>query len=225
MSIRKDGSGTIDFSYVLPNNTSAQMKAMQELKKEMIRAAGEEYVPRPVDKHFELFMDPSDKAVHDLVDTYKPYGITLEQFKIEVQEGRRRIRIHLRFSDLAKAAESDLFRVHWPVTLVKQADGSYQFNARNGQPSAAPNLDFSDPATLKAITPILRGFKASIRINTPGPIVSTSAPSKAGHSAVWTFSFNGNPRAFSAFQSANMSIRFQGNGLALSEVKPAPRTP
>jgi len=225
MSIRKDGSGNIEFAYILPDNTSAQMKAMDALKKEMIKAAGETYEPRPVDRHFELFMDPTDAAVRDLMKTYEPYGIALERFKIEVLEGRKRIRLHLRFANLAKAAESDLFRLHWPTTLVRQANGSYRLNVTNGWPSEEPDLDFSDPATLKAITPILKDFKATIRINTPGEIVSAGTPNAGKHSAVWAFSFNEDPRAFSAFRTANMSIRFHGDGLTLPEIKPTAKTP
>ena len=225
MSIRKDGSGSIDLTYVLPDNTAAQMKAAELLKQEMIKAAGEKYEPRPVDTHYALFMDPSDKPIRDLIARCEPYGITLERLKIEVLEGRRRVRIHLRFSDIAKAAKSDIFRIHWPVTLVKHADGTYQLNVTNGRPADEPELDFSDPATLKAITPVLRGFKATIRINTPGEVISTEASTVGRSSAVWTFNFNEDPRAFSTFKTTNMSIRFKGEGLALPEIKAAKPTP
>lgn len=222
LSIREDGSGSLELTYALPDNTSAQMKAIQELRKEMLKAAGKQYAPKPLDTHFSLFADPVDDAIRDLVKQHEPYGITLENLKIEVLEGRKRVRMVLRFSNLAKAAESDLFRLHWPVTLLKQTDGSYQLNLTNGRPGGEPNLDYTDAGTLKSITPILQDFKVTIRINPPGEIVRTSAPRTSAHSAVWTFNFSENPRAFSAFQAANMSVRFKGDGLALPEVRPAP---
>lgn len=217
MSVRKDGSGTIEVVYALPDNTAAQMKALHELQKEMIRAAGEKYVPRPVDMHFRLLMDPSDTAARELMKNYDQYGIELESYKIDVLEGRRQVRLRLRFADLAKAAGSDLFRIHWPTTLEKTDDGNYRLSVTNGRPAEEPNLNFSDPATIKAITPILKGFKASIRINVPGEIVTAGA-SHGKNSAVWTFSFSKDPRAFSAYKAARMSILFKGEGLALPEV-------
>ena len=221
ITIRKDGSGTMTLSYNLPDNTSIQMKAMRELNKEMMRAAGETYQPRPVDNHFDLLMDPVDKNIRDLIKKYEPQGLSLDDLRIEVLEGRKRVRIQLRFEDLAKAAQSDLFRAHWPLALTKMADSVYLLNMTNGHPGKEPELDFTDSATLKAITPILKGFKVIIRIVPPGEITSTSAAQSSKRSAVWTFDFDRNPSAFSSFQTANMNVRFRAAGLKLSET-PAP---
>ena len=236
IAIRKDGSGTVALTCLIPERTISQMRTMQKLKKEMIRVAG---IGNPstklragaegsgtrgavredeiVSRHFDLLFDPVEERIRKELKQYEKNGVFVESMRISVRNARRIVKINLRFRNLAKAAESDLFKAHWPFTLSRTAEGHYQFRGRIGM-GGKSSMSSSKPETMKSLAPILSEFKAVLKVGVPGKIIRTNASRKSDSLAIWVYDFNKNQNAFYAFRNCHMNVLFTGKGLDLPEV-------
>jgi hypothetical protein len=66
---------------------------------------------------------------------------------------------------------------------------------------------------------VMKGFRAVIRVKTPGKILQTNAPEKDERSATWTYDVEKDPQALKKVQQASMQIVFAGEGLKIPEFK------
>ena len=231
--IKQDGSGTVELTCDIPERTISQMKTMQKLKKEMIRAScqgNEEQglrsglatdkvgIDKIVSRHFDLLFNPSEDQIRKELKQYEKNGISIDSMSVSVRNARRIIKINLRFKDLLKAAESDLFRAHWPFTLSKTAKGRYQFRGRIEMGGTSPVPSSPKPETMMALAPILSEFKAVLKVSVPGKILRSNALRQSKASAVWVYDFSKDQNAFHAFQNCKMDILFDGKGLDLPDI-------
>ena len=232
--IKKDGSGIVELTCIIPERTITQMKTMQKLKKEMIRASSSAVLAKEqtgpvvgkkdtgedevVSRHFSLLFDPAEERIRKELKQYEKDGIFIESILIFVRNARRIVKINLRFKDLVMAAESDLFRAHWPFTLSRTAKGNYQFRGRTGMGEKSSPSSSVNPETSKTLTSIFSNFKAVLKVSVPGKIIRTNASRKSDYSGAWIYDFNKNQNAFSAFRNCRMNILFTGRNLDLPKV-------
>ena len=71
----------------------------------------------------------------------------------------------------------------------------------------------------------MHGFKAAIRVKTPGRILETNAPEKSERQAGWIFDLELDPEALRKVQEASLRIVFEGKGLEIPAFRSAPAKP
>lgn len=221
------GSGHIELYCIIPERTIVQFKAMRKLQAEMEKAAGKDVLrnsaadgetfalEKRLYRNLGLLMDGVEEQIRSRLSVYRKDGISVDHLKISVRNASRHIRLKLHFTDIAKAAQTELFRTHWPLDLVKTDDGNYLLrnSVRLGSepgPSEPP-----DDKELKSVEPVFLGFKARFKISVPGDILKAGTNRKSKRSAVWLYDFNSDSRAFYAFQRGEMNVLFDGEGLGL----------
>ena len=66
---------------------------------------------------------------------------------------------------------------------------------------------------------LMEGFRAVIRVRTPGRILETNAPEKTDNSATWTFDLEKDPQALQKIQRLAPRIVFEGKGLKIPDFR------
>ena len=215
LTIEKNGSGNIELTYIIPEQTVAQMKSMFKLRDQMDLITGQS-APQTKEEIFQrLFFDPAEERIRQQLKRYEPFGITIDTLKVETRSSARNVNLKVLFADLARLAKTDFFPEHG-FTLARNKDGTYTFY-RASEPNGSQENIGSEAAGL--LTPVLNGFRAALKINTPGKIIETNASRKTLYNAAWIFEFDKDPNAMTALQRQNMKIVFDGKDLNLPEVR------
>jgi hypothetical protein len=218
LSLAKDGSARLEVSYSIAEEAVDRFQSMFELEARMARVAGETLPKDREDAWHRLLLQPEEEAIRNRLAGYDKYGMRVDKLKVESRGGRREVQIVLLAEDLARAAESDLFR-QYGFSLRKNRTGNYVFY-RPGKKPPQDAAQQPDPEDSEQLSPLLAGFKVHIRVNTPGRILETNAAGKGLYAATWTFDFDREPTALADLQRQDLYIVFDGRGLTLPEVAP-----
>jgi len=218
LTIRADGSGTLEMEYVIPESTLAQLKAMQRLRKRLATVEGDrKTVEEPDDEYTRFLLYYGSEDIEKKFKQYEKHGIRLERIKVESRDARRHVELKARFRNITQLQDTAMFPEHG-FTLERQSDGNYFFRRRpligTGEPTPRPS-----EKEVRTLTPILRGFYVTVQINTPGRIIRTNAPRRSLYRAEWSFDFAQDPNAFTDFQNQEFRIAFEGRGLSLPQLK------
>ena len=223
LTLKKDGSGEMEIEYVITDQALTQLTAMFNLEKELALAAGEQPPAVKPNDLTRLMLDPDEDAIRTQFKTYRSLGVTFEDLKVDVREGRKHLKMKILFQDLAKLAQADFFADHG-FSLERTPEGNYMLTRvpPDSQAGAEPPPRISDPETEKELTPLLGGFSASYSVKVPGRIIRTNAPRKSLYSAEWAFNFDDDPNAFANFHFQRLALLFDGENLDLPAVAQAP---
>ncbi len=213
LTLNDDGSGLIDITYTLPEETVTQMSGMMTLADELAEAAGE---PPPGDKHgyLELLLNPSENRIKSKVESYDVPGLKLNTVKVESRDGSRRVRLQLLFKNIQDLAETDFFADHG-FTLTRLEGGNYRMVRKGTETSGPQPVDLDDPQIVRLLTPILGGFEAMVKVKTPGRILQANTTRRSLRQAAWNFEFNRDAEDFREFYTKDLIAVFEGAGLSL----------
>lgn len=214
LSLRRDGSGTLDISYSVTEEVVDRIKAMQTLHRELTppedaAAAAPLYA----------FFDPSQERLEAAVRKLEKYGVKAEDLVFENREVSRHVRARLYFEDLAKLAKAPAFQ-QYGFNLTRNAQGDYVLSRPSRTRDASADLPYGDPEVTRNLGPMLEGFRVDVRIETPGRILDTNASRSSPTSAMWSFDFARDPAAVAAFRDRDLTVVFDGRGLSLPLVMP-----
>lgn len=210
ITLNKDGSGNVTFMYGMSEQTINQMKAMAEMGKSMGEQEG---VEAPDDDNpFEFDVDKVKKKFEAMKDK----GISLKSVKTSTKDGWKYMNISFDFKDIALMNEAEVMGES-PLTITKNADGNYVITSRmSGDDMGAGE---AGEEQMKAMLPMLAGMRIAVKVNTPGAIISTTAPVKGKNFAEWVFDVDKDPDSILKMSKTKMEIVFDGKGCTIPEVK------
>ena len=88
LELKRDGSGTLDVSYSVPEQTITQIKAMLKLERELAIAAGESAKTYKEDEYTRLVFIPVEELLRKKLKEFEPFGITVSTLKVSSRSGR-----------------------------------------------------------------------------------------------------------------------------------------
>jgi hypothetical protein len=218
-TIKPDGSGSISLKYSIAEQSISQIHAMRMLTTELasVQPGTATVAPAGFDRY--LF-DPVDGDLRALLRTYEPYGVTVEKVEVRTRNARREVEIKAKFKDLAQLSKTEIFR-QYGFRLSRNQNMQYELfrAAVTNDPEAA--AVFSDPDSVRQVTPLLSGFSVSLNVRVPGKIIRSSAPQRTvtPYSATWVFDFDREPRAFLDLQRQVFSVTFEAGNVRLPEIR------
>lgn len=209
ITLNKDGSGKIEIVYGMSEQTINQMKAMAEMAQQMA-PEGEE---APKDDSFEF--DPAQ--IKEGFKGLKDKGITLESVKTEKKDGWQYVNMVVAFKDISKIKDVPEMG-NSPLTVTKDASGNYIISSgMSGDSKMGQGMQ--NPEQMKAMLPMFKGMRISMKINTPTSIIETNAPIKEKRSAQWVIDVDKDPDSISKLSKMDMKVVFDGKGCSIPEVK------
>ena len=218
LTLKEDGSGTLEISYSLAEQTVAQVEAMNKLRRELVAAAGTN-APTARPAGFDSFLfNPQKGEIVTKLKEYEPRGIVVEKMELKSLDIRRNVNIKIRFNSLAEFAKTDFFQA-FGFSVTKDAQGNYVLERPPSHQTPAVRPDMSDPETLRVLSPLLNGFSVSFTVNSPARILRTTAPITTPYSASWRFDFDRDPDALMAMQSQCFQLVVDGNAIKLPEIQ------
>lgn len=216
--MEKDGSGSLEISYSISEQSITQVKSMLKLQQQLALTAGEEDDALELDEMTELILDPSENRFRKKVASYSALGIKLTDIRIRTRKTRRHVDLKIECDNLANLARTDLLE-GCMFALQRDADGNYTYTEKgvdSGEPSP---VDMTNPQTVRLLSPILGGFKVEQTVKLPGRIIRTNAHRKGITTASWTYDLSRNQNAFVTYQRRNLVIVFDGQGLDLPDIR------
>ena len=220
--IRETGAGTIQIGYSIAEQTVAQLEAMRRLEKNLRETARADSPSPAQEDYTRLLFNPVKDEIVSLLKEYEKFGITTEKVEVRSRDMRREVEVRVRFADLAKLAQTGLFR-QYGFALRKDQKGNYVLSrpAQNPRPGGEPKP--VDPETAKQLNPLLGGFSVTLTVHTPGPVLKATAPASSPSSVTWSFEYDRDPNAILAIQDQDFAVVFDGQGLNLPEISLAPQ--
>ncbi len=213
MTLNDDGSGTIDITYTLPEETVTQISGMMKLADDLAEAEGN---PPPGDAHgyLELLLNPSESRIKRQVENYGVDGLELKTVKVQSRDGSRQVTLQLTFKNIHDLAKTDFFADRG-FTLTRVQGGNYRLERKGIETTSTQPVDIDDPQVVRLLTPILGGFDATIGVKTPGRILQANTTRRSLRQAVWNFEFNRDAADFRSFYTKDLVVVFEGAGLSL----------
>ena len=206
LTLNPDGSGTIHLSYARSEEGDDTVQGMM---RSMMEQAGPE---------METPLDFTDEELRRDFKEYEPYGVTLESLKSEERDGWQYRHMVIRFRDLKGLSQTG-FLSDRNITLARNPQGNYIFTQTAAHGNLPEELASDDPQTEYMMAQLMEGFRAVIRVRTPGRILETNAPEKTDNSATWTFDLEKDPQALQKIQRLAPRIVFEGKGLKIPDFR------
>lgn len=210
LTLNADGSGTIDLTYGMSEES---VRSFQEMSEDM--AAGSNDLSEAA-----MPFDFSDEDIRNDFKDYEEDGVALESVSTSVRDGWKYRRMVIAFRNLEGLARSG-FLADRRFSLTRDAQGNYVLvQASGGNGEMAGQLSaLGGPEMQEVMSAMMKGFRAVIRIRTPGRILETNAPEKDDRTASWSFDLEKDAQALEKAQAAAMRIVFEGKGLKIPEFK------
>ncbi len=211
VTLNKDGSGTVDFTYGMKEETLKQLKSMSE--------AGEEGSSGSMSMDSFEF---DEAKVREKFEGLKDKGVTLKKVSSEKKDGWEYMTVVFDFKDLSALRDADTPLDEF--SLSKNADGNYVFTTKGG--GEEKEMTDEEKQQMQMMAAMFAGMKIDIRINTPGQVLETNATSRGADYAQWVYDIDKDPAAMTKMESAGMKLVFSGKGVTIPEIKaPAPEVP
>jgi hypothetical protein len=215
--LEKNGSGIVDLTYAMSEESISQW---QDVARNMLDSSN------PGSSSSVMPFDFSDQDIRDDFKEFERDGVVLQSVKSETRDGWKYRRMVINFRNLAGLAKAG-FLADRNISLVKDARGNYVFTQQAGpEGNLPPELAaFSGTLADSLFSGMMQGFKAVMRIKTPGRILETNAPEKSERQARWLFDLERDPEALQKVQEASLRIVFEGKGLDIPTFRSAPAKP
>jgi hypothetical protein len=213
LTLEKNGSGMVDLTYAMSEESIAQW---QDVARNMFDS------PNHGNSSSIMPFDFSDQDIRDDFKEYEP-DVVLQSVKSETRDGWKYRRMVISFRSLAGLSKAG-FLADRNISLVKDARGNYVFTQQAGpEGNLPPELAALDGTLADSLfSGMMQGFRAAIRVKTPGRILETNAPEKSERTARWLFDSERDPDALQKVQQASLRIVFEGKGLDISTFRNAP---
>ena len=208
LTLKADGSGVVQVAYAAPEGeqTMMQQAAQAMLQQTLAVSGGGNRLPQ----------DMSDADIKKQFEAYAKLGVKLEQLSTERKAGRVIRRGVISFKTLDGLAHALL--PERTVALTRDARGNYQLVQQSGgERTMASRIgtvaaDDSNPL----VAELFKGFRATLRVTTPGKILDGNATQMEGATAVWRFDFDRDAQAVTKLLQRPMRLTFAGAGLKLA---------
>lgn len=211
ITLNKDGSGRGKIMYAMSEQTIQQMKAMAEIAKQQM--PGEEGQKAAEEDQFEF----DEAKIKERFKALKDKGITLKSVKTETKDGWQYTYIDFAFKDISKLKEMESFKED-SFTITKNAEGNYVITMKMGGGEMGPAEAGAEQ--MKAMLPMFKGMRISMKFNTPGTIIETNAPIKGKKSAGLVIDVDKDPDSlFQMSKLGDIKIVFDGKGCTIPEVR------
>jgi hypothetical protein len=223
--LRKDGSGTLEVKYTIPNETSERVQAMLKLTREMSVAARQPVQPMHGDAFTRMLFTPQETDISETIKSYNEYGISLERIKVENRNAAYDVEFKVRFEDIAEVAKADFFE-HYGLSIAKVANGNFLMYTRPVTDEPLDRAwDANNTDVLSRLTPFLNGFDFKVEFHAPGKILRTNGDQKSAYAALWHFDFVQDPNAVAELQRSRMTVLFDGIGIDNLQELSQPKAP
>jgi hypothetical protein len=175
----------------------------------MAALSGEEAEAAVKEDYSELFLNPIDSQIRREMKKYEKFGIILERLKIETRDNWRHVELKLSCKNVADLQKMSFFS-QYGFSLSKDEEGNYSFFRERETANADSSANLPDATTLKMMAPVLEGFNAVFRVNTPGKVLKTNAHIKTLRNVSWEFNYDRDPNTIMALQNQQFKIVFEG---------------
>ncbi len=223
LTLREDGSGRLEVTYTIPEQTIEQLRAIYKLREDMDAAAERETEFTLGQQYLRLYLEPELGKLRKDLKQYERYGVTVEKLNVESRGAARHVKFKLAFTSLAEIAKTPIFK-QYGFSLSKNSDNNYVMVRAPMDTSPLPETDLSNAEATRVLSPLLSGFRVTLRVTTPSAIRATNAPKRSLRTAEWTFDFSDDPYALRTLQRVTPQIVFSGTGGKLPEVTQTPPT-
>ena len=211
--LEKDGSGTIDLTFSMSEESISQW---HDVARNMLDSSN------PDNSSPVMPFDFSDDDVRNDFKEFERDGVVLQSLKTETRGGWKHRRMVVGFKSLAGLSKAG-FLADRNISLAKDAQGNYVFIQQAGpEGNLPPELAALTGTSANSLfSGMMEGFKAVIRVKTPGRILETNAPEKSERQAGWVFDLERDPEALQKVQEASLRIVFEGKGLDIPTFRTA----
>ncbi|MCF7838403.1 MAG: hypothetical protein K9N49_07210 [Candidatus Marinimicrobia bacterium] len=209
VEIKPDGSGVLNMTYGMSEQTIAQMESMKAMGGEM--AEGDEDDGNPFDFDEEKLRAAfAEKGLE---------GVELLDVKSSVKEGWKYMTVRLAFENLAALGKTDFFEDNG-LSLAKTEAGNYVLTQASADESAGEQeeMDMDDPAMqamMQQMAPMFAGMRIEMTIKTPGKVISSNATEQGEDQVRWVYDVDADPSVISKMQKLSLRVEFDGTGLDL----------
>jgi hypothetical protein len=197
LTLEPEGSGTMQITFGVSEATAARMS-------EMARESGLQTEAEGFPSTF------SEKDIRQDFKDYEKYGVILQSVKIESKNGWKYQHLEVHFESLDGLAQTPLMSDH-EISLRRTAEGHYEFL------QTATEMMPPDATQSVQMQEMMKGFKAALRIRTPGAILESNAPEHSEREAAWVFDLDKDPEAIKKAENVTIRIVFDGKGLNIPE--------
>jgi len=218
LTIEKNGSGSLELLYTIPEQTVSQMKAMYSLKDRMDETLGQAS-PQTIEEAFErMFFDPTEDQIKRVLKKYEPLGVKTETLRVENRNSGRSVNLKVTFTSLEKISKADFFP-EYGFTLLRNQNETYTFFRAAENTGTDPQGPGAKPQEPGLLSPIMSGFRVALKVTTPGKIIQTNASRKTLYNAAWIYDFEKDPNVLTTIQNQPMKIIFESKGLQIPEIR------
>jgi hypothetical protein len=218
--IKDNGSGTLELNYSIAEQMITQIQAMNKLRETLDTQSASNTAQKVSLDWTKFLFDPQKDEIVAKLKEYEPLGIASEKVEIKSRDIRRDVNVKIRFNSLDSLVKTDFFR-EFGFAITKHPSGAYIFERAPAAGTEAVRPDFSNPETVRMISPLMSGFNVSLSISTPGRIIDTTGTTAGPYTTAWSYDYDQNPNALTALRNQRFRVAFDGTGLVLPQV-PAP---
>ncbi|MFH0880165.1 MAG: hypothetical protein V2A34_10675 [Lentisphaerota bacterium] len=152
---------------------------------------------------------PSEEEIRESFKDYGPLGVSLESVSRDEKDGWAYWHLSIHFNSLEGLSKSSLMASRM-VSLTLNKDGNYVFQQATGY---GPSETGTGPAEQDLERQLMKGFRAVLRLKTPGPILESNASEQGRDEAAWIYDLEKDPDVLQKAGSATMRVVFDGKHL------------
>jgi hypothetical protein len=210
--LQPDGSGTLRFRYEVKDEDIRRMKELSD------RMAALDPELAPEDVHWVTAFD--EQAIRDAWAASTGPGVTLRDVRTGLEGAWRTMTAEIAFDSLQQLLDCGMVE-ECTITLTRGAGGQYGYVQAMELGASARSLPGGmDLETLKPmLNLIMKDFRATFRVETPGDIVRSNADREEGRAAVWEITGT-QPDLYRRLQDGLLlRIQFAGSELQLADAR------
>jgi len=209
--LKPDGSGTLKFVYGVKDQ---DLQRMRQLAAQMA-AIDPTLAPKDVDWLTAFDED----VIRREWDKVRQDGVDLRDVKTHVENGWRFMTADIHFVTLQQLFECGMIK-DCHMALTRGPNGQYGFeqsvDLRKSMKSLPMGMDMASLQPM--VTMMMKDFKASFRVETPGNILRTNADRTEGRQAIWEM--NGTQTDLvKRIQNLDFRVMFEGKNLRIADAQ------
>ncbi len=207
LRLERDGSLRYELDYAISEQAITQFSAAERIAGDIAAIATS---PQPPPQHPILlaFQNPREAEIRTAIERYQAAGLHIESIRVDTRNAWRRVQLVVTCRDLPALAKTDFFQVHGFELTRGEQHVTFSRRPHLRESGTPPPLD---QTTIRQITPLLEGFKTTVRLVVPGKIIRSSAFKTIRGTASWNFDFDADPEALRTLQRQPFRVEFESS--------------